>query len=132
MPRGIHQKEKLLVLLEVLNRESDEEHPVPLSELLAALSREEISAERKSIYDDMEILRRRGWDVELERRKGYYLASRPFELAELKLLVTPSSPPALFPRAKAAPSSKSWSSCAPAGRRRPSSARSTSPAGTRP
>ena len=49
MPRGIHQKEKLLVLLEVLNRESDEEHPVPLSELLAALSREEISAERKSI-----------------------------------------------------------------------------------
>ena len=55
MPRGIHQKEKLLVLLEVLNRESDEEHPVPLSELLAALSREEISAERKSIYDDMEI-----------------------------------------------------------------------------
>ena len=87
MPRGIHQKEKLLVLLEVLNRESDEEHPVPLSELLAALSREEISAERKSVYDDMEILRRRGWDVELERRKGYYLASRPFELAELKLLV---------------------------------------------
>ena len=87
MPRGIHQKEKLLVLLEVLNRESDAEHPVPLSELLAALSREEISAERKSIYDDMEILRRRGWDVELERRKGYYLASRPFELAELKLLV---------------------------------------------
>ena len=76
MPRGIHQKEKLLVLLEVLNRESDEEHPVPLSELLAALSREEISAERKSIYDDMEILRRRGWDVELERRRGYYLASR--------------------------------------------------------
>ena len=87
MPRGTRQKEKLLVLLEILSRESDEEHPIPLPALLEALEREEISAERKSVYDDIETLRRRGWDVELEYRKGYYLDSRPFELAELKLLV---------------------------------------------
>ena len=87
MPRGTRQKEKLLVLLEILSRESDEEHPLTLPALLEKLEREEITAERKSIYDDMDILRARGWDIVNEHRKGYYLASRPFELAELKLLV---------------------------------------------
>ncbi len=48
-----------------------------------------ISAERKSIYDDIERLKLFGCDI-LSRRsepKGYYLASRDFEIAELKLLV---------------------------------------------
>lgn len=87
MPRSAHQKEKLLVLLDILSRESDEEHPLSVPELIQALEREGISAERKSIYDDMDTLRARGYDIILERGRGYYLASRPFEVAELKLLV---------------------------------------------
>lgn len=87
MPRSAHQKEKLLVLLDILNRESDEEHPLSIQHLIQALEREGISAERKSIYGDMDTLRARGYDIILDRGRGYYLASRPFEVAELKLLV---------------------------------------------
>lgn len=87
MPRAPHQKEKLLALLEILFRDTDEDHPLPLAGLIEALERQGISAERKSVYADLETLRRRGWDIVLDRGRGYYLAWRPFELAELKLLV---------------------------------------------
>ena len=42
---------------------------------------------RDSIYADLDTLRQLGWDIELDRRRGYYLAARPFQLPELKLLV---------------------------------------------
>lgn len=87
MPRSPRQKEKLLALLDILFRSTDQDHPMPLTELIEALERQGISAERKSIYADLDTLRQRGWDIELDRRRGYYLAARPFELPELKLLV---------------------------------------------
>jgi predicted DNA-binding transcriptional regulator YafY len=49
-----------------------------------------ISAERKSIYDDIESLRDYGMDIiqtGAGKSSGYYVASREFELPELKLLV---------------------------------------------
>lgn len=60
-----------------------------MKQILASLERNGIHAERKSIYSDMEALRTLGYDVEYqsETPKGYYLASREFELPELKLLV---------------------------------------------
>ena len=87
MPKSPNQKRKLLVLLELLQRQSDEDHPIPLSGLSAALEREGISAERKTIYDDLETLRVQGYDIQNRKREGYYLADRPFQLPELKLLV---------------------------------------------
>lgn len=87
MPRSAHQKEKLLTLLDILFRDTDEDHPMPLTGLIEALERQGISAERKSIYADLDTLRQRGWDIVLDRGRGYYLAWRPFELPELKLLV---------------------------------------------
>ncbi|MBR1780804.1 MAG: transcriptional regulator [Oscillospiraceae bacterium] len=87
MARSAHQKEKLLVLLEVLSRESDQEHPVTTARLIQALAARGVSAERKSVYDDLETLRELGYDVVTERGRGHFLASRDFELAELKLLV---------------------------------------------
>lgn len=89
MPRGKNQKRKLFVLLRTLWSESDEEHPVPMRQLLAALEREEITAERKSVYDDLETLRELGFDIIQTDAplRGYFLGAREFELAELKLLV---------------------------------------------
>ena len=87
MPRNAHQKEKLLVLLNILKRRTDDAHPISVPALIAELEKENISAERKSIYDDIAVLQDRGYDIELTRGKGYYLASREFELPELKLLV---------------------------------------------
>lgn len=87
MARSVNQKQKLLALLEILQRESDENHPLSTKQLIDELAKQDISAERKSIYDDLITLSDRGFDIVTVRGKGSYLASRDFELAELKLLV---------------------------------------------
>lgn len=87
MAKGANQKKKLFCILELLARESDEEHPVSTEHIIESLAANDISAERKSIYDDMQVLQELGYDVVSAGRKGYYLGAREFELAELKLLV---------------------------------------------
>lgn len=57
-----------------------------IAELLRELERYNVTAERKSLYDDMEALRSYGLDVQRTGHR-YYLLSHTFELAELKLLV---------------------------------------------
>lgn len=89
MARQPRQKLKLLYLHQFLLEQSDEEHPLTTAQLIGALEREEIRAERKSIYDDMAILDEFGLDI--QKRKGasggWFVGERPFQLAELKLLV---------------------------------------------
>ncbi len=90
MARSAKQKLKLLYILKFLYEQSDSEHPLSTAALIEMLEKEEIHAERKSIYSDMEALSEFGVDILKTKAKdgsGYYLASRDFELAELKLLV---------------------------------------------
>lgn len=89
MPKAEKQKQKLLYILKMLHEKSDEDHPIRMDAILAMLEREGIKAERKSIYNDMDTLRDFGYDIVLTRGKngGYFLASREFESAELKVLV---------------------------------------------
>ena len=90
MPKASSQKLKILYVMEYLLRNSDEEHPVSISQIADYLEAHDIPAQRKSLYDDIEALRKYGLDiVQTNRGKvyGYYVASRDFELPELKLLV---------------------------------------------
>ena len=89
MPRSQNQKLKLLYLMQMLLERSDENHPLTVQDMIDALSLHDISAERKSIYADLEALRVFGLDIMQSKGKstGYYIASRDFELPELKLLV---------------------------------------------
>ena len=89
MARSENQKQKLLRILELLYERTDDEHGLTVLEIISALEEYGISAERKSIYDDLLSLSSMGYEVEkLQRRPPeYYLAERVFELAELKLLV---------------------------------------------
>ena len=90
MPKSEKQKLKLLYLLKILTEQTDEQHPMPMAVLREKLKAEEISAERKSLYSDLNCLMDFGVDVGFDPSKGnggYYLASRDFELPELKLLV---------------------------------------------
>ena len=89
MARGANQKLKLLFLAKLFWERTDEKHPMTIASIICALEEQGISAERKSLYDDFEALRYFGMDIvgKKERTFGYYLASRDFELAELKLLV---------------------------------------------
>ena len=70
-------------------RESDENHLISTAQIIEELSHYGISAERKSIYDDIEALIYFGLDIiqVKGRQGGYYLGERDFELPELKLLV---------------------------------------------
>ncbi len=89
MAKSSNQKLKLLYLMKILQEKTDESHALSVPELITELGRFDIKAERKSIYDDLDALRFFGLDVECARGKstGYYLASKTFELPELKLLV---------------------------------------------
>ena len=89
MARSENQKLKLLYIMELLQERTDEEHPVTTQEIIDYLRTKGITAERKSIYSDIELLTDYGLDIIRikERPGGCYLASRSFELAELKLLV---------------------------------------------
>lgn len=89
MPRSAGQKAKLLYLLRIFERRTDPEHLLSVPQLAELLEAEGMQAERKSIYSDITALQDAGYDIEQVRgrRGGYCLADRPFQLAELKLLV---------------------------------------------
>ena len=89
MPKQEGQKSKLVTLLRILEQRTDENHRLNVPQLVQLLESQGILAERKSIYSDIDTLRSLGFDVQLQRGRGggYWLASRTFELSELKLLV---------------------------------------------
>ena len=89
MAKRAHQKLKLLALKQLLEQQTDERHTMTAAEMIAGLSRWGITAERKSIYDDLEALREFGMDIQCHKGKqgGWFLGERVFELPELKLLV---------------------------------------------
>ena len=89
MAKSSNQKLKLLYLLKFLMQCSDEEHPLSTAQLIEELGRKGISAERKSIYADIEALCQFGIDIVQVKGKngGYYIGARDFEIPELKLLV---------------------------------------------
>lgn len=83
-----NQKLKILYVMELLKRKTDEQHPMTATDLIEELDKWGIEAERKSIYRDIQVLQEYGMDIEKSvDNNGFYLASRDFELPELKLLV---------------------------------------------
>lgn len=89
MSRSSNQKLKILYILKILNELTDEEHPISTNDLIKELSFYDVSAERKSIYDDIETLIDFGFDiVKISAGKNlYYMGERSLQLPELKLLV---------------------------------------------
>ncbi|MGN0430085.1 MAG: helix-turn-helix transcriptional regulator [Acetatifactor sp.] len=90
MAKSEGQKLRILYILDYLRLESDEEHPVSTQKLIDMLDAKGIHAERKTIYDDISRLNEYGYEIlQVQNRLGggYYLGTRKFELAELKLLV---------------------------------------------
>ena len=90
MARSGNSKLKLLYLQKIFLERTDEEHGMTMPEIVKALEEYGISAERKSVYGDIQALQDFGMDI-IGEQKGrvysYYVGSREFELPELKLLV---------------------------------------------
>ncbi len=89
MPKSDNQKVKILYIRDYLERNSHEGKPVRAAELIEMLSRHGISCDRKTVYSDIAALQDYGVDIISLPGKngGYYIASRNFELSELKLLI---------------------------------------------
>ena len=90
MPKSDNQKLKIFYILDYLQRNSHEAHPVRAAELIEMLYKQHsIVCERKTIYSDIAALQDYGIDIVSIPGKsgGYYIASRNFELPELKLLI---------------------------------------------
>ena len=82
------QKLKLLYIHDYLRRYSDENHPAAVSDIITYLEENGVSAERKSIYTDIEVLRQYGLTIEhgTTRQRGYYLKPSGIRRSELMLL----------------------------------------------
>ena len=89
MAKSPNQKTKLLHLYHILLRQTDEDHPITIAQIIEELARLDIKAERKSIYDDLEALRLFGLDVQCRKGKTpvWFVGDREFELPEVKLLM---------------------------------------------
>lgn len=89
MSKSSNQKTKLLHLARMLLRQTDEDHPLTVPQIIEGLARQDVKAERKSIYDDLEALRLFGLDIQSRkgRSPGWFIGGRDFELPEVKLLM---------------------------------------------
>ena len=90
MPKSDNQKLKILYIWDYLQKNSHENNPVRAAELIQMLdSQHDIRCDRKTVYSDIAALMDYGVDIVSIPGKngGYYIASRNFELPELKLLI---------------------------------------------
>ena len=90
MPKSDNQKLKIFYILDYMQRNSNPDRLVRAGELIEMLDRQHgISCDRKTVYSDIQALQDYGVDIESVpgRNGGYYIASRNFELPELKLLI---------------------------------------------
>lgn len=90
MAKGANQKLKMLYLARIFSEQTDEEHGLTMPEIIERLAAYDVNADRKTLYLDFEELRRFGLDIvsdHVGHNTYYSLASREFELPELKLLV---------------------------------------------
>lgn len=90
MPKGAGQKLKLYYLSRIMTEKTDDEHTLTMPEIQRHLEAYGVTADRKSLYDDLEALRVLGIEVIGEkegRNYVYHVGKKQFEIAELKLLV---------------------------------------------
>ncbi len=88
MAKIAEQKTRLLTLVDILRRETDETHPLTVAQICAQLAAAGIDVERKTVLSDLRALEDHGYNIVNRRGRngGCFLATREFELAELKLL----------------------------------------------
>ena len=88
-PRS-NQKLKIMYLAKILLENTDANHDITLQEIIDKLAAYDVTAERKSLYDDIAQLTDFGIKIEKTqygKNFHYKVINRDFELAELKLMV---------------------------------------------
>lgn len=70
MPKIANQKIKLLILYDLLQKKTDELHPMTTVEIIEELKNCGITATRQTVYEDIEVLNRYGYEVIGEKGKN--------------------------------------------------------------
>ena len=83
------QKLRLLYIINILSKKSDEEHPMSATQIMEHLRNDYgIECERKTIYDCIECLNEYGYEIiKSQSPRGYFMTPYYFEPAELRLLI---------------------------------------------
>ena len=79
-----------ICLLQILKEYSDENHILSMREIIGKLSAlYDMELDRRTVYSAIDLLCNLGYDISVydENKKGYYLRSREFEAAEVRLLM---------------------------------------------
>lgn len=86
--KNANNRLKILYLYKIFLDKTDEHHYLTMSDIVNQLKLYGISAGRKALYEDIDALKAYGLDIITikGRVSAYYVASRDFELPELKLL----------------------------------------------
>lgn len=82
-------KLRILYIMKIFLEKTDETHVLSAADIAVRLKDYGMSADRKTVYSDIETLREYGLDIVQAKgtNGGYYVGKRSFELPELKLLV---------------------------------------------
>jgi len=90
--------------MKMLMEQTDEEHMLSIVQMIDQLSVLGMSATRKTITEDIELLRQFGLDIVCVRgtQNKYFVGYRRFELPELKLLADAVASSAFLPKKKSA------------------------------
>ena len=99
---ALSHRARLLFILNFLEKNTDEEHPVSSPELIKMLEKENIKVERKAIYKDIEALNEMGYDIVTSsgKNRGFFMASRRFQLPEVSLLIDAVQAAGFIPQKK--------------------------------
>lgn len=87
MARSVNQKLKVFYLRKILLENTDREHFMTMNEIIDALNNMGIKAERKSIYNDIDLLRDMGIDIVNQKRLGYAVVKKDFDLSDVEVLI---------------------------------------------
>ena len=84
MSHSAEQKIKLLVLWDILQKNTDEEHSMTTQDIMTALDECDISVSRKTLYEDIALLNKYGYEVLCQKSRSnvYYVVDRKFERSE--------------------------------------------------
>ena len=90
MARDNFRKIKLLKLLEMLQQNTDEQHPMTTSSILESLSQMDIPCDRRTLTQDIATLNELDYEIMVTtvgHEKAYYVEDRNFSIPELKILI---------------------------------------------
>lgn len=80
-----NNRTRILSLFKILYEQTDENNKLKEKDITALLKQQGLKCDRRSFYDDRDALIAAG--VDIKYKGGYYIATRNFELSEIKFLV---------------------------------------------